>query len=82
MGLPSIVTDINGSREIIIEGRNGTIIPPRDANTLYQAMKLFVEQPDKRSQMASNSRPLVASRYEQSYVRHCLYDFYHEILPK
>lgn len=82
MCLPSIVTDINGSREIIIEGCNGTIIPPRDANTLYQAMKSFVEQPDKRTQMASNARPLVASRYEQSYVRHCLMEYYHEILPK
>ena len=27
MSLPSIVTDINGSREIIVEGVNGTIIP-------------------------------------------------------
>ncbi len=81
MGLPSIVTDINGSREIIIEGCNGTIIPPRDANTLYQAMKSFVEQPDKRTQMASNARPLVASRYEQSYVHRCLKEYYREILP-
>lgn len=81
MGLPSIVTDINGSREIIIEGKNGTIIPPRDANSLYQAMKSFLEHPDKRTQMASNARSLVASRYEQSYVRNCLKDYYKEILP-
>lgn len=82
MALPSIVTDINGSREIIIEGKNGTIIPPRDAGALYQSMKSFLEQPDKRTQMASNARPLVASRYEQSYVRHCLKEYYKEILPR
>lgn len=82
MGLPSIVTDINGSREIIIEGKNGTIVPPRDADSLYQAMKLFLEQSDKRTQMAFNARTLVASRYEQSYVRKCLKEYYKEILTR
>ena len=80
MGLPSIVTDINGSREIIIDGKNGVIIPPRDEEALYQAMKRFVEHPDEVAAMAGQARPLIASRYEQGYVRQCLYDFYHEIL--
>lgn len=80
MGLPSIVTDINGSREIIIAGKNGVIIPPRDENALYQAMKHFVENPDEVKALSVNARPLVESRYEQGYVRKCLYDFYHEIL--
>lgn len=80
MGLPSIVTDINGSREIIIEGKNGTIIPPRDSNALYKAMKQFVENPTMLKKMAANARPLVASRFEQSYVRKCLKKYYKEIL--
>ena len=80
MGLPSIVTDINGSREIILDGQNGVIIPPRDEDALYQAMKRFVEHPDEVAEMASNARPLIASRYEQGYVRQSLYDFYHEIM--
>jgi len=80
MCLPSIVTDINGSREIIIEGKNGTIIPPRDADALYMAMKSFLEYPDIRTEMATNARPLIASRYEQSYVRRCLKEYYREIL--
>ena len=82
MCLPSIVTDINGSREIIIEGKNGTIIPPRDADALYMAMKSFLEYPDIRTEMATNARPLIASRYEQSYVRTCLKEYYKEILPR
>lgn len=80
MGLPSIVTDINGSREIIIEGENGVIIPSKDEEALYLAMKRFVEHPDDVAAMAANARPLIASRFEQGYVRQCLYDFYHEIL--
>lgn len=80
MGLPSIVTDINGSREIIIDGENGIIIPSKDEEALYQAMKSFIENPEKVAAMSANARPLVASRYEQGYVRQCLYDFYDEIL--
>lgn len=80
MGLPSIVTDINGSREIIIGGENGVIIPSKDEEALYKAMKRFVEHPEEVAAMAAKARPLIASRYEQGYVRQCLYDFYHEVL--
>lgn len=79
MGLPSIVTDINGSREIIIEGENGTIVAPRDTEALYRAMKHWVEHPDVPRRMAASARPLIASRYEQGYVRQCLIDFYKEV---
>lgn len=80
MGLPSIVTDINGSREIIIDGENGVIVPPKDTEALYQAMKHFVENPEDVKRMADKARPLIASRYEQSYVRQCLKDFYNECI--
>lgn len=80
MGLPSIVTDINGSREIIIEGENGTIVAPRDQQALYAAMKRWVEHPEEPQRLAQNARQLVASRYEQSYVQQCLIDFYKQAL--
>ena len=80
MGLPSIVTDINGANEIIVEGKNGTIVPPRDSDALYQAMKRMINDPDWRPQLDANARQMIASRYEQGYVRLCLYDFYKEIL--
>lgn len=80
MGLPAIVTDINGSREIIIEGENGLIIPPRNADALYAAMKEMVINSALRESMASKARKLVADRYEQSYVRRCLKEYYTQIL--
>lgn len=82
MGLPSIVTDINGSREIIIEGKNGSIIQPRDAEAIYYAMKRMITKPDKAKKMGTNARPLIASRFEQSYVRRCLKNFYKELIDK
>lgn len=81
MGLPSIVTDVNGSREIVKEGENGVIVPPRDADALYGALKEFVERPEWVRTMGEKSRPLIARRFEQSFVSACLLDFYREILP-
>ncbi len=82
MGLPSIVTDINGSREIIIEGKNGTIIPSKNADALYTAMQRMITDTAWRNDQAANARSLIASRFEQSYVRQCLKDFYKEILKE
>ena len=81
MDLPSIVTNINGSREIIEHGKNGVIVPPRDEQALSDAMKWMVEHPIERKSMVANARPMVASRYEQGFVRQCLKDYYQEILP-
>lgn len=80
MGLPSIVTDINGSREIIEHGKNGLIIPPKDADALYEAMRQMMLDTSSREKMAANARPLVASRFEKSFVQNCLMEFYTEIM--
>ena len=80
MGLPSIVTDINGSREIVVQGENGVIIPPRNADALYQAMLDMIRYKVARERMAGNARKMIASRFEQSFVRKCLLDYYDEIL--
>ena len=80
MGLPSIVTDINGAREIIIDGKNGIIVPSKDAEALYRAMKECLIDREKMESMAKEARPLIASRFEQSFVRKCLFDFYKEVM--
>lgn len=80
MGLPSIVTDINGSREIIVEGKNGMIVPPRNEEVLYEAMLKMLTSKEDRNAMAGNARKMIADRFEQGFVRKCLYDFYDEIL--
>lgn len=79
MGLPQIVTDINGAREIIIEGENGIIVPSKNVRALYDAMKSMLNA-DYRNFLAENARKLIVSRYEQDYVCKCLCDFYDEIL--
>ena len=80
LDLPSIVTDINGSREIIVHGQNGVIVPPRDARALLQAMTQFVQNPQATQAMALKARQMIASRFEKSFVQKCLFDYYNQIL--
>ena len=80
MGLPSVVTDINGSREIVINGENGLIVPSKDTEALYEAMKQMLLDTTSRKKMAAQARPLINSRFEKSFVQGCLISFYEEIL--
>lgn len=80
MDLPCIVTDINGSREIIENGKNGIIIPSKDGNALYDAMERMMIRKEDTKRFVKNARPMIESRFEQSFVRKCLYDFYNEII--
>lgn len=80
MELPSIVTDINGSREIIEDGFNGIVIPSKDDAALYDAMEKIITNRADAERMALNARPLIAERFEQGFVRQCLLDFYEEIM--
>ena len=80
MGMPSIVTDVNGSREIIIEGENGFIVPPRTATILCEAMEKVLVDNELRESMRKKARMLIESRFEKSFVQRCLMEYYREIL--
>lgn len=94
MELPSIVTDINGSREIIVCKNeentspikdmklcdNGIIIPSRNEDLLYKAMEEVFKNENLRAVMVSQAREMVATRFEQSFVQKCMLDFYEEII--
>jgi Glycosyltransferase len=68
MGLPSIVTDINGCNEIIIKEKNGLIIPPKNIEKLFSAMETMLLDHENRKFYADNARDLIKSRYEQSKI--------------
>lgn len=75
MGLPSIVTNINGSSEIIEEGVNGYIIPSHSPVALLQAMERMTD-PRLRRALAEQARPLVAQRYERKALWKALLQYY------
>lgn len=68
LGLPSIVTDINGANEIIFPPQNGVIVPSKSVEALYLAMSHFLESPEELKLMASNARKMVVDRFNQQFI--------------
>jgi glycosyltransferase involved in cell wall biosynthesis len=79
MGLPAIVTDINGCNEIIEHGKNGLIIPSKDEVSLLNSLIELATNTTLLQLLADNARPMVASRFERSIVWHAVLDEYRRI---
>jgi glycosyltransferase involved in cell wall biosynthesis len=76
MDLPCIVTDINGCNEIIKEGINGLIIPPKDKDSLKEKMLLLLNNSDLRFRLKQQAREMITSRYEQRMLWNALLNEY------
>lgn len=68
MGLPSIVSNINGCNEIIIENENGIIIPVKNSDAIYNAMDRFIKDETLMNKLKTNARKMIVDRYEQQVV--------------
>ena len=80
MGLPSIVSDINGCNEIIVEGENGLIIPSKNVEKLKEKMLTLARDKNLYIKLKENSRRMIESRYEQSVVWNALLEEYEGLL--
>jgi glycosyltransferase involved in cell wall biosynthesis len=63
-GRPVVTTDMPGCREPIEHGRNGFLVPPRDANALADALERFLEHPALLESMGSAARQTAVDSYD------------------
>ncbi len=80
MGLPCIVTNINGCNEIIEDGNNGVIIEPKNEKELEDAMSKLIIDTELRKTLAENSRKMIVNRFEQKYFWNELLKEYQSLL--
>lgn len=64
MGRAVITTDAPGCRETVIPGENGLLVRPRDADSLFEAMMRFVDEPALATRMAGASLQLARAKYD------------------
>jgi glycosyltransferase involved in cell wall biosynthesis len=76
MGLPSIVTNINGCNEIIEHNVNGLIIPVKNVNAIIESMEFMHNNSTERNKMASKAREIIASHYQHTYIWSKLLEVY------
>jgi glycosyltransferase involved in cell wall biosynthesis len=72
MGRAIVTTDAPGCRETVIHGKNGLLVPPRDAEALYEAMLRFVREPGLAAEMGPASRRLAEEKFDVRTVNSTL----------
>ena len=80
MGLPSIVTDVNGCNEIITTGFNGTIIPVKNTEAIVAAFLDFMAAGKISENKKQDIREHICSKYSQQLVWNAINDEYNRLL--
>lgn len=74
MGRAVITTDMPGCRETVVDGENGFLVPPRDADALLEPMQRLASDPPMRARMGAQSRAFCERRFEVGDVTRTLLD--------
>ena len=67
-GRAIVTTDVPGCREIVRHGENGLLVPPRNAQALFEALKLLIEDADLRRSLGRRGREMVEEEFSVAQV--------------
>ena len=79
-GIPMIATDVGGNAEIVKDGINGVLVPPRDAGKLRDAICRFCTDVQLRDQLKAQAMILNYTEYSDSSVDQSLNQVYQMLL--
>jgi glycosyltransferase involved in cell wall biosynthesis len=68
-GLPIVTTDVPGCREVVIPGKNGLLVPPRNVSALADALQYLLENHEQRKEMRIASRLIFEEKFTSDAVR-------------
>ncbi|MFL6275188.1 MAG: glycosyltransferase family 4 protein [Blastocatellia bacterium] len=63
MGKPVVASDISGCRDVVIDGKTGLLVQPRDEQAIASAILTLIENPDMRRRMGTLGRRVVEQKY-------------------
>lgn len=70
-GVPCIVTDIPGARDLIAPGETGLLIAPDSPEAIAEAVKRLLDNPAEREAMASRTRKYIEDNFSfEKYVKY------------
>jgi glycosyltransferase involved in cell wall biosynthesis len=68
MGLPSVVTDIRGCRQVVASGENGLLVPPADPWALAEALHTILEDRDLARRLGDEGRARALREFDEELV--------------
>jgi glycosyltransferase involved in cell wall biosynthesis len=82
MELPVVATRVTGSVDAVVDGVTGTLVPPRDAAALAEALRRYLLDPGLRRKHGSAGRERVVREFQPERIWEALYREYVELLQK
>lgn len=79
-GLPLVTTDVAGCREVVTDGVDGLLVPPRDSGALASAIARLVMDAKLRERLGGAARAKVLAEFGERIVIKKTLDVYHELL--
>lgn len=77
---PLVATDVPGCREIVRHAENGLLVPPRNVESLVQAIATLVNDSGIRTKMGMCGRRMVEEFFSDSVVAEKTLEVYRELL--
>jgi len=68
MGVPCVVTDIRGCRQVVEPGRNGLRVPVNDVPALACAVAMLLKDRARAQQMGQEGRRIALERFDEQLV--------------
>lgn len=68
MRVPVIATDIRGCREVVDDGVSGTLIPPRNADAITEAVEALAVDPARRQDFGDAGRTRALGLFDEELV--------------
>jgi len=78
-GRAIVATDVPGCRDIVRQGVNGFLVPPRNANALAQAIETLIRDRELRLLMAARGRQIALDEFTQEIVVQQTLGLYREL---
>lgn len=80
-GLPLVTCDAPGCREVVTDGVDGLLVPPRDADALARAIARLVDDVDLRARLGEAARAKALAEFDEKIVIAKTLAVYREVLP-
>ncbi len=79
-GVPVVVYDVDGAREVCLEGRTGRLVEPGNLQQLGAAVQWMIEHPAERREMGEHGRTMCRQRFDAGVMVEELESVYASVL--
>ena len=79
--LPVVATDVQGNRDLVVDGKTGFLVPYGDTERIALALSTLLEDPDLRNRMGRAGRARVLSEFDETEVVRRITKTYDQLWP-